>query len=522
VTRSTSQLLAARGPCLSSELAKDLVRSGLSPAAARKRIQRSGSGVRRLAFINFPHNDQFLYLSSQFKTEQFWRELLRVLNLTESAYGLALNALLARGGAVPRSHFDIICGSPTRMKGQLGSNSVLSGLTGTDLLEAVPHQEFGELVTCSNSLYLADNIQKPGATRARLIAEDLLLVAFSEWVRRLGLGSFSKVQVRKGVGQQPTFGQFAWDLTAPSYVPPLSKRSGEKVIPGFVVGDVLLSREILVQDVKPFLKKVNVMRAQPRTAQFLAIFVADRYNPDAFELAKKSGIVPATVDNLFGREVATGLSEMINALTNVAAILSADPGTIDRLFSKLDAIKGADLNVKGALFELIAARTLSLSGYSIQVLNDLVTNSEYGAAEIDVLATLKQEVLAVECKGYLRNRVTLAQAMDWVNKRVPNIYASLKSQKIYRERDVRFEFWSVSGFNPDAEAFILESSGRTKKYTMTIRNAEAIAQQIRETGDRHLQKLFREHYSDFLAQFAHSNRRPRTALLDENAGRVVS
>jgi hypothetical protein len=498
VTSTVANLLSRHGPSLSSELAINLTNDGVSPAAARKRIERAGPPVRKLAYVKFPHNERFIFLDEQFKTDRFWRAILAAFQKRESAYGLAINALLARDGVIPEKLFSTISGSPVRMKGQISSEAVVRGLLNTELISRTPHPEWGSVLSTSTPLLLPGQSLHPGLSRARLIAEDLLLIGLREWVRRLGLASFNKVKLRNAAKDQPGFGQFTWDLTAPSYLPPISRAINGRVTPGFITADVLLHRDVSEDQLKPFVRKVRVMRSQPKTSPFLAMFVADRFERGAFELAKKNGVMPATVENIFGQEIASALNEMVVALSNAAAIATGNPDTLHKLFSKLEAIKGADLNVKGALFELVVARTLAVSGFSIQGMNYPVTNSEYGMAEIDVFGVLKGDIRVVECKGYLRNRVTLVQARDWVTKRIPTIVDHLRSQKVYRDKDISIEYWSVSGFELDASEYLNTVSQRTKKYSISFRDASGIESEIEETGDVYLTGVFKQHYRDYL------------------------
>ncbi|MBM9961047.1 hypothetical protein JTL80_34890, partial [Pseudomonas aeruginosa] len=60
---------------------------------------------------------------------------------------------------------------------------------------------------------------------ARLRVESMALNAVKEWVRRLGIGSWNKVEIRSE-GAIPTAGPNYWDLSAPSYLYPLLGSNG--------------------------------------------------------------------------------------------------------------------------------------------------------------------------------------------------------------------------------------------------------------------------------------------------------
>src|SRR5580704_14318734 len=169
------QFLRAHGPSLSSEIAASLVAEGVTASNARKLVQRSGPRVGRLHSIRFAHNDRFLFLLDDFLQPRFWDRLFESFDTKESAYGLALHAIRARNGFVPRGHFDIICGSPGKMKGQIGASNILNALVATKLADLESHVELGQCVVLRPEVLANHRLAKPGAVRARMIAEDLLL-----------------------------------------------------------------------------------------------------------------------------------------------------------------------------------------------------------------------------------------------------------------------------------------------------------------------------------------------------------
>src|SRR4030042_4046315 len=93
-------ILSKLGPSLSSTVTRFLVSQGISPDAARKRIQRARGDVCRLRYIKFPHNETFLYLRDHWRTEKFFTSLREALHTSGSAYGYAIDSIVAREGVV--------------------------------------------------------------------------------------------------------------------------------------------------------------------------------------------------------------------------------------------------------------------------------------------------------------------------------------------------------------------------------------------------------------------------------------
>ena len=129
---SIERILETEGPLLSSRLCAILEERGLSAAAARQRISRANDDfgdVKRLHGLVFPRGVRFLYHDSTFNSERYWGALLRDIGEASPAYAAAIAALQARGGIVPRGHWDIVSGSPLRQKGQISSETVLERLS---------------------------------------------------------------------------------------------------------------------------------------------------------------------------------------------------------------------------------------------------------------------------------------------------------------------------------------------------------------------------------------------------------
>lgn len=342
--------LESHGPSLSSEVSKYLVETlNITPAAARKRVSRAKGEVRRFDYITFPRRARFIYLEWQFGSQLFWERLIDLLLQTNSAYGLAIAAIQQRGGLIPAEHFAIVCGAPLRQAHHLSADTIFQHLEEAGLLQKTNFSGLGECVL----LIRRDNNYDSITTdmRARLIAEKFLLFAIKDWLRKLGIVSYCSVKVREA-GTQTKVGTFVWDLTAPSYLGFMVKpgRNGE-IKPGFVACDIYLGNEMDSAGIKPFIKKCVTLRAVPNMAPCMQIFVAGRYAKDAFDLLKEKGIIPATPRNLFGEEVAEGLTALLQVLRK-AAETAIDPQQFDQLFKKLGKIEGAFSQIRGTFLNI--------------------------------------------------------------------------------------------------------------------------------------------------------------------------
>ena len=490
--------LRTHGPCLTTDVSAHLVQTlGLSSAAARKRTSRARGEIKRLAYLTFPHRARFIYLKENFGSPLFWSRLVSALQDSNSAYGLALAALKARNGVVPTAHFPIVSGSPKRLSKHLSYERVLENLCRANLVQNTRLAGIGECLTL---------VEPPGhyeffqsIVRSRLIAESILLAAVKRWIQNLALGSYNKVAIRDE-NIAPIVGPFSWDLTAPSYQSFMIKKKKDGTVnPGFVVCDVLLGGSVSVHALRPFLVKCRTIRSLMNIAPCMQMFVADNYSPDAFELAKRQGIIPATTRNLFGAEIGESLGELISVLS-AAAEVSVDPEQFDKLFSKLGKIEGTSIQLRGTLFEFIAA-DLARKTISPSVrMNQVFRAPDGKETEADIVAVKEnQSVYFVECKGYNPSATISDEfVLRWLHHIIPTLYAVARRHSDWGNLAIHFEMWITGKISWNARQAIesVQSSVKGTRYTLALRTGADIIEMCEKAHDPGLGKVFRKHLND--------------------------
>lgn len=177
------RLLEREGPSLTSDLGRSLRAGGLSAAAARQRLSRLPDEVKILHGLPFPRRSRFIYLESQFGTDQYWTALINAIDAANPSYAAALAGVRARGGILPKSHFHIVSGAPIRQTGQLASSIVLDRLKSVDLLSVVAIDGIGECVVLGGLGTIPG--ETLGLLRARLLTESFLLDAIRSWLGRM-------------------------------------------------------------------------------------------------------------------------------------------------------------------------------------------------------------------------------------------------------------------------------------------------------------------------------------------------
>jgi len=490
-------ILESKGPTSSSKVVEILVSShGLTKSAARKRVSRGSVNISSLKGISLPRREKFVYLKKDYGSPQYWDNLVFELQESNSAYGLALGALIQRGEIVLKQHFSIICGAPLKQSKHLSPDTVLQNLITTKLVSIVSVSGVGDCVAVSkgNEYYYQELIP---FFRARLKTEDILLGGVNEWVKNIGLGSYGKVLIRNYKNEeQPKVGTFNWDLTAPSYVGALTTPVANKENKiGFIACDICLGLPITVKGLTPFIYKCNTLRSLTKVGRCLQFFIADRFTKEAFYLAKKNGILPVTVDTLFGNEVSDGLKYLLAALNGLSNLMY-DPVMFDEMFSRLSKIEGAVSNLRGAFFEFIVAEVFRKQANDVRM-NYILKNSLGQSAESDVVVYSQNQLLFVECKGYSPHAfIPDNEVKKWISERVPKIVKAAKEHTDWKNIVPTLEFWTTGKLTDEAVEMI-ETAMKTinpNKYKLGYKDSIGVHEIIKITKDKELINSFEKNF----------------------------
>ncbi|HEY3796708.1 MAG TPA: hypothetical protein VGL58_00010 [Caulobacteraceae bacterium] len=490
-------ILKEIGPSLSGRICKELEAGGLSSAAARQRISRVRHPVNRLGGLIFPKGAKFLYLDSQRNTRPYWEALIREAQESSPAYAAALAGLLSRGGVVPLRNFPIVCGSPIRQAGHLAAATILDRLTQADLVRIIDVVGIGECVSLGEAFYL--RAQDDAALRARLLAEKVLISAVKDWVRKLGVASYDTIRTRDDNEEIPKVGTFAWDLSGPSYLRHMVRRSDSsgRPVPGFFVCDLGFGEHFDEAAVAAFVRKCETVGALKKLPPIWSMLVAESFSREAFNTGRSHGVMMATPDTLFGKQVAEGLRQLVDALTRAAAIAVARPEAVGQIFDNLSRIEGAAINLRGPLFEMIVGHcVVKVDGGSIDIGRKVLDRTTGKKLDVDVFRVKGDtEVWAYECKGYQPSEVVkLAAVEHWLTERVARIHDELRFEDRFQSADFHYEFWTTGDFAPDALARLEEAKANTKRYTVGWRDGPAVREYASRVRHKEVLKMLDDHY----------------------------
>ena len=461
---------------------------GISPEAARKRISRIKPPIRKFPIQLLPKGEGFLYLEDQRNAEYFWTKFQTALRDTGSIYGLAIDALVARGGVIPSDEFAVISGAPLAMKGQVAVNRVLDTMIQADIVSRYNYSNVGDCVTIKR--YELGSSDFAGF-RARRLAEGIVLDAAREWMRKLGIASYNKISIR-GDETERKVGQFKWDLTAPSYLLPLKR---DKAKPGFVACDVFVDCVLSKFDIRYFIRKVELLRSSNPAVRVLPILIADSFSRPALQAGKSVGVMMATPSNLFGNQIGLALQTLIQTLKNAAAVATSNPAKLANLVEVLMEIEGTAGNLRGVLFELIVAYLAKIDAVSVDLAIAARDPTSGKSADIDVLKLQsKAACVCIECKGKgPGGEVTLEEVEDWLD-RIPTFRAHLKEQFRFREAQHSFELWTTGTFTQDALAKLQQEKIRRTKAPVDWKDGRAVSEVAKRTKEKAIRIALDNHF----------------------------
>lgn len=496
-----SKILSNRGPCLSSDLVQELVeKHGVSPVAARKQVSRARGDVHRLEGLPLPRNVKFVYLKKDYRSPFYWSALYQAFKDTSSAYWYAIAAVKERNGIVPFKHFLIACGSPLRQQKHIPPEKILQRLEMHEILRTVEVIGIGKCIILSEKEQIIHTLEPE--LRARLVAEKILIDAVMQWAKNLGLVSFNLFKNRDDK-ELPTISTTVWDVAGPSYISALinvSKTDKSKIKQGFLACDVLLTGSISEDGILPFIRKCNSLRGLSNVGRCIQMFIANEYHQAAFQQAKKEGILPATIETLFGKEVAQGLVSLIKTLEGVAQSITIEPERFNTLFDQLGKIEGAVGNLRGALFEYFSANVIKKAFRTESIkLNQICKTSEGKSAESDIVAVLNDgRVFFVECKGHQPNGTVADEEIDrWLHTRIPILRAFALEHPDWKDKRFSFAIWTTGRFSDIALTQLAKAKNDTRKYDISYVDAEGLLPVIKDCHDKGLLQTYFKCFLDY-------------------------
>lgn len=478
-------VLSKIGPALSSTLARALQDElNISSAAARKRIERAKiqSAIKALSGLVLKHKEQFLFTEEQEHDSAKFRISLWSA-LRGSRYGTVIDGLAARGGATPLDLYPAISGLPIEKIDGFSATDALSQLLEWRLID-VGATKAGECVWI-NELILPTH---PSEQRilGRLTAEQLLLIALREWLQNQGLVTAKASTMRNQSEEKPQFGHFQFDFVAPSYVAALCAYRNQAILPGFVVADVIIGRRLDVDDVQYFISKCSAIKNKPNNRPFLAWLIADWFEQEALAIGKKHGLIFTTPKNIFGIPFRNALDSIVQIIENK-----------DRTYEKLESVANVFTSIghlvttfaalKDTIFLLLMAHVYDEKSITTDL--SVKVAFEKSSAEVDLIVTFDDRLIAMECKNSA-TVISLESVVHWFSNVVPSLHRVLAGDsKFSKVKQFEYCFTTSGTFTPEASSFVTQV-GKNVPYSVTLKDGADVERLLYQKPMR-VQELYK-------------------------------
>lgn len=471
-----------QGGILSGDLAKYLVDTyKIEETNARKRIERLKSPIHKLSGF-FADNQSFIYHSDNFNNAIFFESLKKAIESSAKRCYAIITAIKYHHGIISKSDLANYTFSPTsKIKGHLLYSTLLEKLIKANIIIEYDNDHY-----CLNG-HLADNIE-PNFRHYKSIqfAKDLVINQFANWSRNIGLTSYKTGALNKEVGG------FQFAFTSPSYINGFVQYKDNIPKPGFVIVDVLIGNSTKINEVDFFLQKINAIKGSNPSLKLFPVLILDGVEVNALNKLKKTGVLIATIRELFGENYNELLKDLINTITNAGVILKKDPESYITLMAQLTKlVNGKTNNLRGDLFELAVGYYYGKQCQSLDIGKKIRVDNDFKQREIDVLANYESEVRVVECKGY-NYPVDKEYVEKYLSDKIPAIRKWL--DKIFPNKKQIFEIWSTGGFDLDATELLEKAKIKTKKYNIDYLGKADILERASKLQTSKLTEILKEYY----------------------------
>lgn len=468
------------GPFLSGELIEMLTSKGISESAARQRISRLRGDVYRIKGL-FANRQILFHHKEEYGSEDYFSGLSRAFKKAGKQYHIILQSLDYHHGHIRLDQLPAYCINPVlNLKGHTNFQSALENLQRLNVLN------IDEDHVSISSLASNGNLNK-SRSKALEVAKNFLLIQFNDWSRKTGLVAYNSSKFHS------TFGNYQFNFVSPSYIGSLPTYSNKKLVPGFVVADILIGNVINEQQVEFFLNKIRTFKNRRNIPHFIPVLIVDSLDTKSLNALKAEGVVIGFVNELFGSNYKDLLNSLINVVTNAGAILKTNPSAYLDLIIKLNKlVEGKTNNLKGDLFELAVGYYQGRICSSIDIGKNI--NYEGTRREIDVYGITANKVFACECKGY-NTRITKTVVEKWLGETVPLFRKWVMNQPSISDKEVVVQFWSTGGFEDDARQILVDRQAKTKKYRIEFFGLGEMIEKSQEINSKKFEEVLREYYT---------------------------
>ncbi|WP_168421782.1 hypothetical protein, partial [Candidatus Ulvibacter alkanivorans] len=422
------------------------------------------------------------YEKAIFNKQEYFDGLSRALKKAGKQYHTILQSLDFQYGQIKTDELASYSINPVLdLKGHLTFHSALDKL-----------QNFNLVLVDENYVSISSLVSENSFSSKRAkgvdVAKNFLLIQFNDWARKIGFSSYNTSKFHS------EFGKYQFNYVSPSYIGSLARYSNnKKIVPGFVVADILVGNTVTENQVTFFIDKIKALKFQRNVANFLPFLIVESMDTKALNLLKSEGVIIGFVNELFGSKYRDLLNSLISLVTNAGAILKKNPDAYLDLITKLNKlVDGKTNNLRGDLFELAVGYYQGQICKSIDIGKKI--NQDGISREIDVFGLQANTVIISECKGY-NYKVDKDEIEQWLGKNIPIIRKWILDQPSICERNIKFEFWSTGGFTDEAKTLLESRKISTKKYEICFYDLNDMISMSKHINSKKFTQIQKEYYT---------------------------
>lgn len=247
-----------------------------------------------------------------------------------------------------------------------------------------------------------------------------------------------------------TYATRAFDVLGFSHARGIARWRKENYVPVPFLADVNLERCHGPAARSMIARLDDARSSSPLQPEPVGIVVAKNFDEQAFDVLKKRGVLPWRHDQLMGKQTASALAAALTSTDQLIRQQRLDPKLFEQVLDGAANFGSLFGNLKGQLFELLVAHLYATRGYTIR-LSWRVKETATQEFDVDVLATLPNEALVIECKGYAAGKVVPPEEVRrHFERRGPAARHALRNNPILKNPRYRYVFVTTGDFDPES------------------------------------------------------------------------
>lgn len=116
-----------------------------------------------------------------------------------------------------------------------------------------------------------------------------------------------------------------------------------------------------------------------------------------------------------------------------------------------------------------------------------------GKHETDVISNYDDKIVISECKA-TKAQIDMDTIDIWLQDKIPAFYDWVKSIEPYREKDIVFEYWSISGFTEDALERLNHIKDTSKRFKVEYFNGNDVKERAKQMKNKKLKEVVNDFF----------------------------